>query len=1245
MITKENLRAVLAQMGFCERERERESNESEIWEKEFSNSCLMQVDFTNETLIYPQEVKIHDKTTSNFSHPENFVVFECVARLLEKGYKPKDLELEPRWKLGRTAKGGKADILVRDKNAKAYIIIECKTAKDEKGGDEYEKELKNLFSDGGQLFSYYWQEQETKFLCLYTSDFDGSLTYKNKIISTTDDEVYINTNKIELSYKNAKNEKDCFEVWRKTYNQESSDNGIFDDEILPYEVYMKAKTFDDLNEFGGDSNSIYNKFATILRRHNISGKENAFDKLVNLFLCKIYDEFFNPKKLEFTYRSKVDTFEDLQDRLMQLYQKSMKEFLGENITFVSNEDVNSAFSGKISLGKLKNAVNDFIKKLKFYSNNDFAFLEVHNEELFYQNGLVLVDIVELFSEYKLTQNKTNQFLGNLFELFLQKGMKQDEGQFFTPMQICEFIIYSLPIDENYLKTKMPRVIDYACGAGHFLNTYANFIKNFINDKDELKEHYSRIYGIEKEYRLSKVAKVSSAMYGQKEINIAYFDALAGYEFSHPSDNKKSKVEIKNFDFDILIANPPYSVDGFLETLSENSKKTFEIYNELNLNEESQSGIESFFVERANQLLRDDAFSAIILPSSILTKDSVFEKAREIILQNFAIRAIVELDSNTFGATGTNTIILFLQKYKTYQNDRAKSIKFADIISRINDENLGDNENFSGNYLNKYCDFMGYDSDEFKEFLKGNLTTNLQDNEIFKEYFDEFSKSLNLKALRKSKIYKDSDFDEKNELEFKEFVKFCDEIERQKLLYFALTCDEQTLIIKREKASKDKDNKLSKEFLGYEWSNRKGSEGIKELNSPYLTPLYERENPNNENKLNSLIKKSFSLEEFEIPSELEKYAFRANLCDLMDFSKPKFDKAISLEKREMAQMEIVSKYPLVKFENITTSVGKGKRPASFENADGEIIFYKSSQEIYKCDTADFDFEALIIGDGGSANVHYHNGKFSSSDHTYIFTPKDNAVIKFVYYVLNSNLQILESKFSGISIKNISKTSINNLKIPLPPIDIQKQIVDECQSVDNEISTLNSEISEFQTEQSNLLKKAFENVTDFISLNSKEFEVSIGKRVLAKDISENAKFPVYSANVFEPFGFIDELLFNDFGKASVLWGIDGDWQVNTIKADIPFYPTDHCGVLRVKNGIINEKLLAYALQIQGEKIEFSRTKRASIDRIKSIKIPLPPLEVQEKIVAEFEKIENEISICKERLENLKGAYSEILDRYLK
>ena len=97
------------------------------------------VDFKTEKIIYPKEIKKGDETTSNFSGPENFVVLECVNRLLEKGYKAKNIELEPRWRLGRESKkSGKADILVKDEQDNDYLIIECKTP-----GIEFNKEWKN----------------------------------------------------------------------------------------------------------------------------------------------------------------------------------------------------------------------------------------------------------------------------------------------------------------------------------------------------------------------------------------------------------------------------------------------------------------------------------------------------------------------------------------------------------------------------------------------------------------------------------------------------------------------------------------------------------------------------------------------------------------------------------------------------------------------------------------------------------------------------------------------------------------------------------------------------------------------------------------------------------------------------------------------------------------------------------------------------------------------------------------------
>ncbi len=114
------------------------------------------------------------------------------------------------------------------------------------------------------------------------------------------------------------------------------------------------------------------------------------------------------------------------------------------------------------------------------------------------------------------------------------------------------------------------------------------------------------------------------------------------------------------------------------------------------------------------------------------------------------------------------------------------------------------------------------------------------------------------------------------------------------------------------------------------------------------------------------------------------------------------------------------------------MGKGKRPASFENKEGDIDLYKSSLEVSKCEVYNFEMEALIIGDGGSANVHYAKGKFSCSDHTYIFkNTSPRCALKYIYLVLYHHLELLEVGFNGISIKNIAKSFIDNIKSPSSP----------------------------------------------------------------------------------------------------------------------------------------------------------------------------------------------------------------------
>ena len=117
---------------------------------------------SNSSIDYGTKIKIGRKTTSNFSQDENLIVLECIDRLLTKGYSPSSLYLEPKWALGHKEKGF-LDILVYDKdNKKSFLMIECK--RDVK---ELEKENKRTREGNGQIFSYYIQQPETKYLCLY----------------------------------------------------------------------------------------------------------------------------------------------------------------------------------------------------------------------------------------------------------------------------------------------------------------------------------------------------------------------------------------------------------------------------------------------------------------------------------------------------------------------------------------------------------------------------------------------------------------------------------------------------------------------------------------------------------------------------------------------------------------------------------------------------------------------------------------------------------------------------------------------------------------------------------------------------------------------------------------------------------------------------------------------------------------------------------------------------------------------
>jgi len=1192
------------------------------------NKISIDLNTADKNISYHNLKEIGRHTTTNLSNPENFVVLEAIIGLLKQGYQPNQISIEKGYKLGHDTKSGNADITVEDNEGNPFLIIEAKTF-----GSEFEKEWNNTLRDGGQLFSYEKQDNKAQVLVLYASRvLNKKIERIYKAINLRDNEDFLETLDNTRGYKEAKGGNDKFEIWRDTYQQDYVTNGVLEETIKPFTFGKPKASTDDLKEITHDEvQKKYNQFATILRKYNVGGRENAFDKLVNLFLAKIVDEQQNSDDLQFNWKGVAqDTYFELVDRLQRLYQVGMEKFLDEKVSYVSEQDVVDSF--RLRKDAAKTAILKYFKELKYFSNNDFTFLDVYNEQLFYQNSKILVETVQMLQEMKLKTKEQNQFLGDLFEGFLDNGVKQSEGQFFTPLPIVKFIVSSLPLEKINNSTAIPRVIDYASGAGHFLNEYAEEIKKFVGS-EKLPDYYSEIYGIEKEYRLSKVSKVSAFMYGQDNINIIYGDALVEHE------------GVSNNSYSVIVANPPYSVKGFLETLTDKERANYEL-NKYVDKIDTNNSIELFFLERAEQLLKSQGVAGIIVPSSVLSNGNLYSKSRKILIENFDIIAIAEFGSKTFGSTGTNTITLFLQK-KKYPPKESDNYKYA-VERWFEKTDLLDKDI---DIIQDYCNLLGIEYEDYCE-LQDNKLDRLLENELFEEYVDNFEKTPEYKRIAKKKVTTRYSKEDKNTDLEKAKITYVKNIEQEKATYFAIANAQsrEVVIIKSPT-----DNAGMKNFLGYEWSKRKGQEGIKYIGAnisddemevfknqainSIQTPLFNPTNLMDEEKINSVIRSNFNGELNAIPTQLHNFVNSSLLVDMLDFTQTSFDAQIKTTPDK--KIEIVSKYPLEKLGKIA-SVQKGTTITQAQTKKGNIkVVAGGIDYAYTHDTPNRSGDIITISASGAnaGFVNYWDEPIFASDTITIQTDNKQKT-QYIYNFLKLHQNLIFELARGAAQPHVYPKDVSKIPIPQVPNDVQKDIIHSVEKLDKKYEISRIKIEEYRTQ----ISKIFQNL-DLLKgksyrISSGDFEIMIGKRVVTRELTQTG-IPVYSANVFEPFGLIDKDIVKDFSKPSILWGIDGDWMVNTIPANKPFYPTDHAGVLRVNNDQINYRYLAHRLEQKGTREGFSRSYRASINQIEKLSVEIPSINEQNRAIEKIEKIELKITEEHQKMEEIQKEKNSILD----
>ena len=589
---------------------------------------------------YGTNIKKH-RDIKSISGDEEFVRGYLITKLVnELGYKEENIELEKEYDIGRPkVNKPRIDIIVRDDNGDAFLYIELKSPQDyEKDKDEViEKQLFNLASQEQG------QGRNVKYLVLYT-------------VEIVDKE--IKDKCILIDYEKFKS----FDIWKEVRD--------FADELpkrygkAQKEPYIKGGKKDLETSFTHDKlDGLRKNLHNVLWGGGGADDNDIFSSLVNIILAKIQDESEKEEGSEYDFQMRsfqdgenFESNEELFERINELYKRALKQRL--NITdeaklkksFVIDEN-------KLSLNKLKYAIAE-LERISFVDGKNSI------------NG--------------------KDILGDFFEGIIREGFKQTKGQFFTHINIVKFLLWGLQLDKLAVERvnndlEIPYLIDPSVGSGTFLIEYMKFITDnlkrrfkdklakkrdvedkfhqwFTPDHRENKWAEKFIYGIEINFNLGTATKVNMILHGDGSTNIFVKDGLLPFRFydkeTAPNFLKQYEQDKAYFDkdvngqFDVIITNPPFSVDLDNET-KKNVKREF-IFGD-------KKNSENLFIERWYQLLKPNGRFGVVLPESVF--DTTENKyIRLFIYKYFKVKAVVSLPQITFEPfTSTKTSLLFAQK--------------------------------------------------------------------------------------------------------------------------------------------------------------------------------------------------------------------------------------------------------------------------------------------------------------------------------------------------------------------------------------------------------------------------------------------------------------------------------------------------------------------------------------------------------------------------------------------------------
>jgi type I restriction enzyme M protein len=277
-----------------------------------------------------------------------------------------------------------------------------------------------------------------------------------------------------------------------------------------------------------------------------------------------------------------------------------------------------------------------------------------------------------FQDIKLF-NSNLQIIDEAFEYLVNKSSKGEKGQYFTPRHVIDMCVKMLnPKAGEYM-------IDPAAGSCGFpVHTIFHITGHLFENAEipeEEKENVLKIFGIDFDEKVVRVARTLNLIAGDGNTNVLHLNNLDydrwnetiknrnwldtyGAGFNRLEKLQDDSTSYKEFNFDILMANPPFAGDIKESRIIHKYDLG---YNDKN-KPKSKVGRDILFIERNLNFLKPGGRMAIVLPQGRFNNTSD-KRIREYIAEKARILAVVGLHVNTFKPhTGTKTSVLFVQKW-------------------------------------------------------------------------------------------------------------------------------------------------------------------------------------------------------------------------------------------------------------------------------------------------------------------------------------------------------------------------------------------------------------------------------------------------------------------------------------------------------------------------------------------------------------------------------------------------------